>query len=578
MRTSKRLVGLVAIGAAALLVATACGKSSGTGTQQKSISLAECESKPNECNSGPTKAGGTVIQAMEKKLVNWNENSSSGNILDVTSVLNGVLPNSFYYYPDNTAQMNTDLLVSAEVTSKDPQTVVYKIQPNASWDDGTPISAQDYIYMWQTLNNKNCPACDEAATTGYDQIKSVTGSDNDKTVTVVFDTPYPDWKGLFNQGLYPAHIAKQYGNDGSAAGLAKAWEAFKTNQINYSGWAYKIGEYVKDVSITLVPNDKFYGKNKAALDKVIFRVIEDQAQQIPALKNKEVNVLQSQPNQALVDQVRQSQGIDYAVTPGVAWEHVTVNMKNKYLADKALRKAIFTAIDRKQIISKTLSFFPAAKPLDNHMLLPSQPGYKDNVTQFGYGNGKVDEAKKILTDAGYTVDPAGLKTKSGETVPPLAFAYTKGNTPRQQAVELMQSELKPLGITIKVTPIDSLGDTLDNHAFDLIIFAFVGGPFLTANVDLWKTGGGGNYPQYSDPKSDELLKQVATELDTAKATDLLNQVDVMVSDAAADLPLFQKPNFLAVSHDFVNIRPNGTQMTSTYNVDQWSSRATAAAK
>src|SRR4051812_32684331 len=123
MRTSKRLVGLVAIGAASLLLATACGKSSSSGTtKQQSVSLAECDAKPNECNSGPGKQGGTIVQAMEKKLVNFNVNSSKGNILDITSVLNGVLPSSFFLYPDNTAHMNTDLLVSAELTNKDPQT------------------------------------------------------------------------------------------------------------------------------------------------------------------------------------------------------------------------------------------------------------------------------------------------------------------------------------------------------------------------------------------------------------------------------------------------------------------------
>jgi peptide/nickel transport system substrate-binding protein len=576
MRTSKRLVGLVAIGAVSLLLATACGKSTSS-TPQKSISLGECDTKPNECNSGPSKAGGTVIQVMEKKLVNWNINSAKGNILDITSVLNGVLPSAFIFYPDNTTHLNTDLMVSAEVTSKSPQTVVMKIQPNAAWDDGTPISADDFIYAWKTLNNKDCPDCDAAGTTGYDQMKSVTGSDNGKTVTIVFDTSFPDWQTLFT-GLYPAHIATKFGNDGTATGLKKAWETFKTTQINFSGAAYKISDYQKDVSITLVPNDKFYGKTKAQLDKVIFRVIQDQAQQVPALKNKEVNLLQSQPSQAIVDQVRQIQGVDFAVTPGVAWEHVTVNMKNKFLADPALRKAIFTAINRKEVITKTLSFFDKAAPLGNHMLLPSQPGYKDNVTQFGYGDGKIDAAKKILTDAGYTVDPSGLKTKSGEAVAPLRFVYTKGNTPRQNAVELMQNQLKPLGITIKIDPTESLGDSLDNHDFDLIIFAFVGGPALTANIDLWKTNGGGNYPGYSDPKADEVLKQVATEFDPAKAADLLNQVDVMVSEAAADLPLFQKPNFLAVSHDFVNIRPNGTQFTSTYNIQEWASRATPAAK
>jgi peptide/nickel transport system substrate-binding protein len=266
------------------------------------------------------------------------------------------------------------------------------------------------------------------------------------------------------------------------------------------------------------------------------------------------------------------------VTPGVAWEHITVNMKNKFLADVALRKAVFTAINRNEIITKTIPFFDKGKPLGNHMLLPTQAGYKDNVTALGYGDGKIDAAKKILTDAGYTTDGTTLKTKTGEVVPPLSFVYTEGNTPRKQSAELIQNQLKPLGIQIKIDPTQDLGGSLDDHKFDFIQFAFVGGPSLTANIDLWKTGGGGNYPQISDPKIDAAMEKVATELDPVKTAELLNEADVVVSELAGDLPLFQKPNFLAVSHNYVNIRPNGTSMTSTYNIEEWATRATGSAK
>jgi peptide/nickel transport system substrate-binding protein len=571
MRTPTTRLAVVA--SAVLIAAAACGRTTPTvPPAQQSVSLADCDTKPTDCNSGPTVAGGTVVQALEKRLVNFNLNSAKGAGLHAATVLNGVLPSAFRLYPDNTARLNTDLLASAELTRTNPQTVVYKIQPNAVWDDGTPISAQDWQYAYRTLNGRDCPACDAVATTGYEQVKSVTGTDNDKTVTVVFDPPYPDWQGLFNY-LYPAHLAKQWGDDGSAAGLAKAWEKFKTTVVDYSGWAYKVGEYVPDSSITLVPNPTFYGQTRPQLDKIVFRVVEDQPQELPAFTNKELNLLQSQPSQSILDQVSRLSGVDYAVTPGVAWEHVLVNEKNPYLSDVALRKAIFTAIDRKQLIAKTVSYLHDAQPLGNHMLLPGQSGYHDNVGVFGYGDGDLDAAKRILATAGYTVSEDGLKTKSGQFVPPLRFVYAAGNTTRQQAIEIMQSQLKPLGLTIAIDPTDDMGGALDNHGFDLILFAFVGGPFRTDNIDVWKTGGGSNFGFFSDPKADDLLRQVGSELDPEQSTDLLNRVDVLVSQAAADLPLFQKPNFLAVSHEFVNIRPNGTQMTSTYNIEQWARRA-----
>jgi peptide/nickel transport system substrate-binding protein len=465
VRTSSRLATCF-VSALVLTGATVgCARSTTTTSQpaQQSVSLADCVAKPAECNSGATMAGGTVVQAIEKTLVNFNINSALGAGPHAASVLNGVLPSAFRLFPDNTARMNTDLLASAEVTGTNPQTVVYRIQPNASWDDGTPISAEDFGYAYRTLNGKSCPDCDAVATTGYDQIRSVSGSDGGRTVTVVFDPPYPDWPGLFRY-LYPAHLAKRYGDDGSAAGLKKAWEAFKTTPITYSGWAYKVDSPNPGHAITLVPNERFYGRTRPRLDKVVFRVIEDQPQQLPAFSNRELHLLQSQPSQSIVDHVRQLSGVDYAVTPGVAWEHVLVNLKSPALSDLALRKAIFTAIDREQLISRTVPFFRGAQPLGNHMLLPGQPGYHDNTGLLGYGDGNLDQARRILTAAGYVMSPAGLKNKNGQPVAALRFVYPAGNTTRQQAIELMRSQLKPLGITVQIASTDDPGGVLANHA------------------------------------------------------------------------------------------------------------------
>ena len=52
--------------------------------------------------------------------------------------------------------------------------------------------------------------------------------------------------------------------------------------------------------------------------------------------------------------------------------------------------------------------------------------------------------------------------------------------------------------------------------------------------------------------------------------DLLNQADEMMAKDAYVLPLFQKPTFIAVYSDFVNIRhqPDAARV-STYNIQDW---------
>ena len=573
---SKRLHGLVAIAAASVLVLGACSTKSGSDGEKtaSSAGFAECDSKPNTCNSGPTKKGGSIVVALEKTISNWLTWDADGNTFETGEVLNGVAPSAFITMPDNTVQYNSDLFSEEpKATSQSPLTIQYKIKPEAVWSDGTPISAKDFIYLWKTNNGKDCPDCTLAGTTGYDLMEKVEGSDNDKTVTVTYKTPYPDWKSLFSgtTPLFPAQVAAKSGDINTAAGLSKAFNAFKGATPDWSGGPYKFSDYQKDVSVTLVPNDKWYGKTKPALDKVIFKIIEDQAQQIPAMQNKEIQAMISQPNLDMVTKIKSMTGVNYNLASGPTWEHIDLNLKNKYLADKALRQAIFTAIDRQAIIDKTIGpFFQGAAPLNSHNIIgDKQPGYKDVITPTGQGKGDAAAATKILTDAGYKVEGGKLKTKAGAAVPPLRFGFTNGNQLRQQSGEIVQQQLAKIGLTVKLDPFKSLGTTLSTGNFDMIIYAWVGSPFLAGNKDLWSTTGGSNYGKYSNPEVDKLLDEASKTLDDSKLRDLQNQADEIMSKDAYVLPLYQKPVFIAVYSDYVNVRNNATQAGQTYNMQEW---------
>ena len=97
MRTrSKGLGGFVAIAAASVLAIGACGSSGGGGTkQQSSPGFAACEEKPNECNNGPTKAGGSIVVALEKTISNWNTFDGDGNTFETGQVMNGLVPSPY---------------------------------------------------------------------------------------------------------------------------------------------------------------------------------------------------------------------------------------------------------------------------------------------------------------------------------------------------------------------------------------------------------------------------------------------------------------------------------------------------
>jgi peptide/nickel transport system substrate-binding protein len=567
-----------ALVAGATLVLSACGGGQGGSEVRTGTAFAECTAKPNTCNSaaaGQLQQGGDLTYALEKNVSNWNMLSSEGNVFDTGLVLRGVLPATFNTLPDLTLAMNTSLLESAKITGTNPETIVYKIKDNAAWSDGTPIAADDFIYQWKVMNGRDCPNCSPSSTSGYDQIQSVVGSDNNKTVTVTLSKPYTDWKNLWSSGnpIYPAHIAAKHGDTATPAGLASSFDWFAKNVPSYSGGPFQISQFQNNNSVTLVPNPAWYGPIPN-LSRVIFRIITDAAQEPNALQNREVQVIYPQPELDLVNQVRNMAGVSSTVGLGLSWEHADLNLANPFLAAKPLRTALFTAVDRQAIINKTVGQFAGkVPPLNNHNFVPQQRGYQDVVTQSGQGAGKLDQAKKILTDAGYKIQGDQLIAPDGKPVPPMRIRYTGGNQIRQTECQLIAAQVKPLGITLQVVPTDDLGGTLQKGDFDVMVYAWVASPFPYANaVQTWVTGQGNNFGHYSNPEVDRLIAAASSETDEAQAVAQLNQSDRLMTEDAYVLPLYQKATFIALDDKVANVRNNSSLDGPPYNIQDWGLR------
>jgi peptide/nickel transport system substrate-binding protein len=515
-----------------------------------------------------TKQGGTLNYGADQEPTGFNNNTSKDNGTSVANIMINVLPQAMHLTPEFGVEMNTDLLESAEQTSEDPQTVVYKIKQNAVWSDGTPVSADDFIYLWKNLNG-SIKSNDVASTTGYDAVESVEGSDGGKTVTVVFKEPFSDWKSLFCSGnfILPAHyMEKQSG--GWNTGLDKNPEKIP------SAGPFVVKDYTPGQSLTLARNEKYYGQ-KPSLDSVVFRFLPESTTQPAALQNNEVDMIYPQPQLDMVQQVKALPDVSNQINLGPTFEHLDFNFKNEFLADVAVRKAIATGLNVDELVKRTVGQFASqVKPLGNRLWMPFQEPYQDHFGQ--YGKGDVAGAQKLLDDAGYTKGADGIYTKGGKKIS-LRFTTTQGNKLRETQGELLQAQMKQVGIDIKIANLDSqkfFGDALPNGNFDIGNFAWVGGPFaVSGNRDIYRTGGGSNYGQYSNKKVDDLFAQATGEFDAAKAAELLNQIDQIVTDDMATIPLYNKPTFLAIRNNFVNVSDNATQDGPFWNSKTWAQKA-----
>ncbi|HEX5879940.1 MAG TPA: ABC transporter substrate-binding protein, partial [Actinomycetota bacterium] len=282
-----------------------------------------------------------------------------------------------------------------------------------------------------------------------------------------------------------------------------------------------------------------------------------------------------QPQLDLVQQVKQNPDITSEINFGLSFEHLTLNFKNEFLKELPVRQALAKAINRDEIVRRTVGQFDSkATRLDNRIYLTGQPEYVANAGEFATQD--VAGAQKLLEGAGFTKGADGIYTKGGKKLS-LRISTTAGNALREAQESLIQSQAKAAGIDIQIknAPSDVFFETwLPEGNFDIANFAWVGTPFaISSTKALFTFPSDSNYGSYDNPKVKQLYDQAIAELDPATAADLGNQIDAQMWADMAIIPLYQKPTFIAWRNTFANIGDNSTQDGPFWNANLWGQKA-----
>jgi peptide/nickel transport system substrate-binding protein len=505
--------------------------------------------------------GGTARVASTMEVTGFNPNTSKDEGPAVQDIAVSVYPSVFRIHPDFSVRLDQTFMAGAELTSQDPQTITYRIRPKARWSDGVPISADDFQYLWRHLNGTN-RRIDAATTTGYDRIERVTGSDDGKTVTVVFKQRFADWQSLF-ANLLPAHHVRRQ-PDGWNHGLDRHPEQIP------SGGPFEIAGFRPGETVTLRRNDRYWGP-KAHLDQIVIRLVPDSDAQLDALRNHETDLIRPQPTTDLVNHVRRLSGVRSQARPTPSFEHLTFNLEHPILGDLAVRRAIATAIDTEQLVDRLLRPVDAnARPLGNRIWLTGQPSYQDHAG--GYGKGDAEAAKRLLEEAGWTLGADGVYAKDGRQLR-LRGSTIAGDPRRKAEGVLLQAQLAKAGIRLELADAPFpvfFGKWVEKGNFDIADFAWIGNPYvLSGSQDIYRTDGGQNFGGFSDPKVDGLFQRAAGELDPARAADLGNEIDRRLWAQLPSIPLYPLPSFLAWRQDLLNVEPNTTTEGPFWNAGTW---------
>jgi peptide/nickel transport system substrate-binding protein len=308
------------------------------------------------------------------------------------------------------------------------------------------------------------------------------------------------------------------------------------------------------------------------------RLLPDAEAQADAMINGEVDIIYPRPQVDLVRRVQGLPGVASQVHFGLSFEHLTFNLRHPILKDFAVREAIALAIDRQQLLERTVGLFSdRAQVLGNRIWMVGQQGYEDHSG--GYGRGDVQAATARLERAGWVEGAGGVRVKNGRKLL-LRYITLPGDFVKYRSGELLQDQLAKVGIELDVRPVDPnalFGDRLPNGGFEIAGFSWVGTPFaISGSQEIYVTGGGGNYGRFSHPEVDALFEQATAELDPARSTALANQIDRKLWEGLPVIPLYQRPTFLAWRDTLRNVVENPSNEGPLWNAESWAFAAEAS--
>lgn len=488
--------------------------------------------------------GGTFRWAVDLIPPNFNYNEVDGAEFNNYRILASVMPIPWLAQPDATVRLNTDYLVSATLTSTNPEVVTYTLRNEATWSDGTPMTWRDFQAQWQAMNGRN-KAYLIATSTGYADIASVTRGVSDKQAVVTFATPFADWQTLFSP-LYPASTNSDPTtfNTGWTQGFPVTAGPFKVAQIDRTA-----------KTITMVRDEKWWGR-KPRLDRIIFRAIPRVAQ-FDSLANNESDYVELGTDVNAYTRALSTPGITVRKALAPNFRHITFNgHPGSILADQQLRIAIQKGINRQAITQALIGrIVPGATPLDNHIYVLGEPGYQDNSQVVAYDPA---EASRMLNAQGWTRQGQGIRSKNGRQLVIRDVIPTETPAADQEARQVQQF-LGQIGVKVDITPVPS-SEFFDKHIipgdFDITHFAWIAVPFpVTSTSSIYGTRGDvqQNFGGIGDNTINNLYAQASREFDPARKIALANQIDQEIWRTGHSLLLYQRPDVWGVRNGIANV-------------------------
>ncbi|CAO1660755.1 MULTISPECIES: peptide ABC transporter substrate-binding protein [Salinicola] len=415
--------------------------------------------------------------------------------------------------------------------SSDGLHYTFHLRDDAKWSDGTPLTAEDFVYSWRRILSPELAAPyaymlfpianAEAVNRGDKPVEALGVEASDPhTLEVTLARPtgyFIDMLGHASTYPVPKNAIATHGSDWTKPGHM------------VSNGAFELTDWVSHDHITAVRNRDFHDAENVALDEVRFLPIDDPRASLNRFRAGEVDMTGSVPL-GRIEWTRENLPDALHETPILATFYFAFNQRpGSVLNDRRIREALNLAL-RRQVITSQITKLnqPSA-----YSLVPTAISDYDGP-QFDFADESMDKrlarAKTLMKEAGYGPDhPLEL-----------TIDYITNQDTKRIPVA-MAAMWKPLGVNVVLNNSDAAVyySKLRQGNFQIGMAPWIADYDDASNfLDLFHTGVPNNHSGYSNTDYDALLDKAADTLDAEARNATMADAERLLLDDYAMLPLY----------------------------------------
>lgn len=445
-----------------------------------------------------------------------------------------------------------DLAESWDI-SKNGLVITFKLRKGVRWHDGKPFTAADVFCTYQVITDPKTPT---AYAGDFLKVKKAEVLD-DYTFRVTYDKPFAPALISWSSAVLPRHLLE--GKDITKSPLSR-------HPVGTG--PYKFKEWVAGQKIVLLSNEDYF-EERPYIDGRITRIIPDTATMFLELRARNIGMMGLTPLQYTrqTDNNLFKENFNKYRYLAFAYTYLGYNLKNPLFMDKRVRQAISHAINKDEIISGVLLGLgkPATGPYKHGTW-----AYNDKVKIYNYDP---DKARDLMKQAGWSdANKDGILEKDGR---PFEFEIltNQGNETRQKCAEIIQRQLREIGITVKIRIVEwsaFVADFINKRRFDAVILGWTI-PLDPDAYDVWHSSKTApeelNFISYNSPEADEMLDKGRSTFNQSERKKYYDRFQEILAEDQPYTFLYVPDELIIISKRFRGVEP--APIGIGHNIIKW---------